>query len=440
MAKKNIKKIEIAKIKIWGEFVGAVAWDERGFANFEYDSAFLKKGLSLSPITMPNRDNFIYQFGNLNKETFKGLPGLLADSLPDAYGNKIIDAWLAQNGRSKEDFSPIERLCYMGKRGMGALEFEPVLDKDLQGTSHKIEIDKLVDLANEVLNERKKLNVAFSKNQKENKKAIEEIISVGSSAGGARPKAVIAYNEKTKEIRSGQVEAPKGFDYWLLKFDGVSKKSLGLHDPLGFGKIEYVYYLMAEMSGIKISESKLFNENNRSHFMTKRFDRKNGKKIHMQTLCGLAHFDYNQAGAYSYEQAFQIIRKISLSHEDSIQLFRRMVFNIVARNQDDHTKNISFLMKEDGKWCLSPAYDVTFSYDSTNLWLAQHQMMINGKRDNFKIFDIEKIAKDENIKNWKAIYEEVLSGILLWEQFAKDVDIEKSKILGIKKMHRLDLI
>jgi serine/threonine-protein kinase HipA len=330
--KKHIKTIEIAKVKLWDEFVGAVAWDERGFANFEYDSAFLKKGIQLSPIMMPNRENFIYQFSNLNKETYKGLPGLLADSLPDAYGNKIIDAWLAQMGRSREDFSPIERLCYMGKRGMGALEFEPILDKDLQGTSHKIEIDKLVDLANEILNERKKLSVAFSKNEKSNKKALEEIISVGSSAGGARPKAVIAYNEKTKEIRSGQVEAPKGFDYWLLKFDGVSKKSLGLHDPLGFGKIEYVYYLMAEMSGIKISESKLFNENNRSHFMTKRFDRKNGKKIHMQTLCGLAHFDYNQAGAYSYEQAFQIIRKMNLSHEDTIQLYRRMVFNIIARN------------------------------------------------------------------------------------------------------------
>jgi serine/threonine-protein kinase HipA len=343
-------------------------------------------------------------------------------------------------GRSKEDFSPIERLCYMGKRGMGALEFEPILDKDLQGTSHKIEIDKLVDLANEILNERKKLSVAFSKNEKSNKKALEEIISVGSSAGGARPKAVIAYNEKTKEIRSGQVEAPKGFDYWLLKFDGVSKKSLGLHDPLGFGKIEYVYYLMAEMSGIKISESKLFNENNRSHFMTKRFDRKNGKKIHMQTLCGLAHFDYNQAGAYSYEQAFQIIRKMNLSHEDTIQLYRRMVFNIVARNQDDHTKNISFLMEENGKWHLSPAYDVTFSYDSSNQWLSTHQMMINGKRDNFIISDIEKIAKDENIKNWKAIFEEVLSGILLWEKFAKDFDIEKDKILAIKRMHRLDLI
>ena len=439
MNKKKSKKIEIAKIKIWDQFVGAVAWDSRGYANCEYDSTFLKKGIQLSPIMMPNRENFIYQFSNLNKETYKGLPGLLADSLPDAYGNKIIDAWLARMGRSKDDFSPIERLCYMGKRGMGALEFEPILDKNSQSDSHKIEIDKLVDLANQILNERQTLKVTLSKNEKSNKNAIEEIISVGSSAGGARPKAVIAYNEKTKEIRSGQVEAPKGFDYWLLKFDGVSKKSLGLHDPLGFGKIEYAYYLMAEMAGIKISESKLFTENNRSHFMTKRFDRENGKKIHMQTLCGLAHFDYNQAGAYSYEQAFQVIRKLNLSHEDSIQLFKRMIFNVLSRNQDDHTKNISFLMREDGKWRLSPAYDVTYSFDSSNIWLSTHQMSINGKRDNFKISDFEKIAKDENIKNWKSIFEEVLSGVLLWENFAKDLEIEKDKIFNITKMHRLSL-
>ena len=439
MNKKKSKKIEIAKIKIWDQFVGAVAWDQRGYANFEYDSSFLKKGIQLSPIMMPNRENFIYQFSNLNKETYKGLPGLLADSLPDAYGNKIIDAWLAKTGRSKDDFSPIERLCYMGKRGMGALEFEPILDKNSQSDSHKIEIDKLVDLANQILNERQTLKVTLSKNEKSNKNAIEEIISVGSSAGGARPKAVIAYNEKTKEIRSGQVDAPKGFDYWLLKFDGVSKKSLGLHDPLGFGKIEYAYYLMAEMAGIKISESKLFTENNRSHFMTKRFDRENGKKIHMQTLCGLAHFDYNQAGAYSYEQAFQVIRKLNLSHEDSIQLFRRMIFNVLSRNQDDHTKNISFLMTDDGKWSLSPAYDVTYSFDSSNIWLSTHQMSINGKRDNFKISDFEKIAKDENIKNWKSIFEEVLSGVLLWENFAKDLEIEKDKIFNITKMHRLSL-
>jgi serine/threonine-protein kinase HipA len=439
MAKQISKKIEIAKIKIWDQFVGAVAWDSRGFANFEYDSTFLKKGIQLSPIMMPNRENFIYQFSNLNKETFKGLPGLLADSLPDAYGNKIINAWLAQMGRSKEDFSPIERLCYMGKRGMGALEFEPVLAKNSLNNSHRIEIDKLVDLANQILSERKKLNVAFSKNDKSNKNAIEEIISVSSSAGGARPKAIIAYNGKTKEILSGQVEAPKGFDYWLLKFDGVSKKSLGLHDPLGFGKIEYAYYLMAEMSGIKISESKLFTENNRSHFMTKRFDRENGRKIHMQTLCGLAHFDYNQAGAYSYEQAFQVIRKLNLSHEDTIQLFKRMIFNVLSRNQDDHTKNISFLMAEDGKWNLSPAYDITYSFDSSNIWLSTHQMSINGKRDNLKISDFEKIAKDENIKSWKSIFEEVLSGVLLWENFAKDLEIEKDKITIIKKIHRLNL-
>ena len=433
------KKINVATVKIWDKAVGAVAWDDIGFANFEYEKNFVKSKLEIAPLQMPLVENKIYNFPSLNKATYRGLPGLLADSLPDAFGNKIIDAWLAREGRSKDDFSSIERLCYTGHRGMGALEFEPIILKKKKVESVPIEISAMVKLANDILSSREKLNVELREDEKKNKDALEEIINVGTSAGGARPKAIIAYNPDNGEVRSGQLSAPEGFEYWLLKFDGVSKKSLGLNDPLGFGKIEYTYYLMAKKAGIIISDCKLFKENGRAHFMTKRFDRLNGEKVHMQTLCAIAHFDYNDPGTYSYEQAFQIIRKLSLSHQHSIQLFRRMVFNVIARNQDDHTKNISFLMRQTGEWELSPAYDVTFSHDLKNKWLMAHQMTLGGKQDDFKMDDFEKIAKAENIKNWKEIVEEIKEAVSLWRQLAKSNEVEQSKIDEIRKLHRLDI-
>jgi serine/threonine-protein kinase HipA len=273
------KKINVATINIWGNAVGAVAWDEKGFANFEYDKKFVKSKLEIAPLQMPLAEDEIYSFPSLNKETYKGLPGLLADSLPDAFGNKVIDAWLAREGRAKNDFSSIERLCYTGKRGMGALEFEPIILKKKKKESVPIEIASMVELANKILDDREKLNVELTEDEKKNKEAMEEIVSIGTSAGGARPKAVIAYNSTTGEVRSGQLSAPKDFEHWLLKFDGVSKKSLDLNDPLGFGKIEFTYYLMAKKAGINISECRLLKENGRSHFMTKRFDRENGENI-----------------------------------------------------------------------------------------------------------------------------------------------------------------
>ena len=431
------KKINVATIKIWNKQVGAIAWDEKGFANFEYDKDFVKSNLEISPLQMPLADNEIYSFPTLNKETFKGLPGLLADSLPDAFGNKIIDAWLAREGRAKEDFNPIERLCYTGYRGMGALVYEPVLLKKQKNESVPIEIAEMVELANEILGEKKKLNVELGKDEAKNKDALEEIISIGTSAGGARPKAVIAYDPKTGKVQSGQLTAPDGFEYWLLKFDGVSKESLGLNDPKGFGEIEYAYYLMATKAGINMSECRLFKENGRSHFMTKRFDRQNGQKVHMQTLCALAHFDYNDPGAYSYEQAFQVIRKLNLSHEYAIQLYRRMVFNVVARNQDDHTKNISFLMNQTGEWELSPAYDVTFGHDLKNKWLQAHQMTINGKKEKFIMSDFEKVAKAEGIKQWKNIIEEIITVVGTWKIFANEAEVDQTRLHEIQKLHRL---
>ncbi len=424
-------------MKLWGKSVGAVALDEKGIANFEYEKKFIKEKLEIAPLMMPLNEDQIYSFPMLGRETFKGLPGLLADSLPDAFGNKLIDAWLAREGRNKSDFSSIERLCYTGQRGMGALEFSPTIRKTGKLTSVPIEVGEMVKFANKVLGVRENFQVEIGANAKKNKEALETIISVGTSAGGARPKAVIAYNKNSGEVRSGQIQAPEGFEHWLLKFDGVSKAQLGLNDPLGFGKIEYTYYQMAEKAGIEMSECKLLKENGRTHFMTKRFDRVGTEKLHMQTLCAMAHFDYNEAGAFSYEQAFQIIKQLNLPHEHTLQLYRRMVFNIVARNQDDHTKNISFIMNKAGEWALSPAYDITFAYDQANPWMSAHQMTVNGKRDEFVLQDLEIVAKSTGIKNWKLIIEEVKEAVVQWKQLAAANEVDLVKINEIKKLHRM---
>lgn len=428
--------ITIAKINIWNQFVGAVLWDaKKGVATFEYDNAFIKNNLDLSPVIMSleavKSGKKIFSFPSLNKETYKGLPGLLADSLPDKYGNKLLDNWLAQQGRDPDAVNPVERLCYTGKRGMGALEFEPTI-KTVEDNREKIEIKELVRLAREVLDEKKKLKTNI--HGKVNK-ALTNIIRVGTSAGGARAKAIIAYNEKTGEVRSGQIDDLTDFGYWIIKFDGVTNKLLG--DPKGYGKIEYAYYKMATECGIKMTECKLLNENNRAHFMTKRFDREGNKKIHMQTLCAIAHFDYNDPHSYSYEQAFQIMRQLRLPYGDLEQLFLRMVFNVVARNQDDHTKNISFLMDESGKWKLAPAYDVTYAYDPKNKWMKAHQMSINGKNDDITKADVLAVAKEMNIKKPAAIIKRVNDSVKNWKKHAKNCEVDTEQIKSISFTHDL---
>jgi serine/threonine-protein kinase HipA len=417
--------IAIADVKIWNHKVGVVLWDQqRNYGVFEYDKQFFKLGLDLSPIMMPvadaQRGSKVFSFPLLNPDTFKGLPGLLSDSLPDKFGNQIIDAWLAQQGKSSSDFNPVDRLCYIGKRGMGALEFEPASSSPVE-KSNPIEIQELVKFAKEVLDTRSDFHSDF-----DSEKGFSDILQVGSSAGGARAKAIIAYNKTTGDVRSGQVDGLEGFDYWLIKFDGVTNHQLG--DPKGYGNIEYAYYLMAIDAGITMSESKLMTENNRSHFMTKRFDRQNNQKIHMQTLCGIAHFDYNMPRAYSYEQAFQIMRQMKLPYSDMEELYRRMVFNVMSRNQDDHTKNISFLMFPNGEWQLSPAYDVTYAYNPDNFWLKAHQMSVNGKRENILLEDLLAVAKNINLKKPKPIIElcnEVLSN---WSDYATKSGIENTQI------------
>jgi serine/threonine-protein kinase HipA len=426
--------IDVAEIKIWGELLGAVRWDvQKQLASFQYDKKFLTRGFDLSPIKMPIKNgNRIYNFPELRKEkdeqidTFKGLPGLLADTLPDKYGNQLMNVWLAQNGRSVNSLNPVEQLCFIGTRGMGALEFEPAQFKSNKKT-FAIEIKSLIEGAQKMLSNRKDLKESLQKNEQ---KAMSEILKIGTSAGGARPKAVIAYNKKTGRVRSGQTIAPKGFEHWLLKLDGVSNVQFGISH--GFGRVEYAYYLMAKDCRIDMMDSELLEENSRAHFMTKRFDREGSNtKHHIQTFCGISHFDYNNLYSYSYEQLFQTMRTLRLTYPESEQMFRRMVFNVMAVNYDDHTKNFSFRLKQKGKWELSPAYDVCYSYDPDNIWVNQHSLSINGKNKDINKSDLKTIALTNNIKKWEKIIEEIKDIVCNWEEYADKVRVSsklKNKI------------
>jgi len=428
----------IAKVQLWGRTIGAVSLEEgRDVASFQYDRAFAASGIELSPLVMPLSER-VYEFPALPRNTFLGLPGLLADSLPDEFGNALIDAWLATQGRTAGNFSAVERLCYTGARGMGALEFAPALGPK-PGKATKIEIDELVRLAGEVLTHRGDLQGHFHEAGKE--KALQDILRVGTSAGGARAKAVIAWNRATNEVRSGQIAAGDGFDYWLLKFDGVAgKKDKELEDPKGYGTIEYAYHLMAREAGITMAECRLLEENGRRHFMTRRFDRlAGGEKLHMQSLCALAHFDFNQAGAYAYEQALLTLRQLKLPMAAVEEQFRRMVFNIVSRNQNDHVKNISFLMNKRGEWSLAPAFDLTYSYNPSGSWTTAHQMTLNGRRDGFTMSDYEVCAKTALMKRGRAakIIDEVQSAVKRWPEFAAAAKLSEEWRDKIKKTHRL---
>jgi serine/threonine-protein kinase HipA len=428
----------VAEVKLWGRTIGAVAIaDGSRVATFEYDSAFAKSGIEISPITMPLSGR-IYTFSNLPHETFHGLPGLLADSLPDRFGNALINAWLATQGRQPDSFNAVERLCYTGKRGIGALEFFPA-SGPTELEANRIQIDQLVKLASDVLMHRNDFGVSFTDDNKEH--ALNDILRVGTSAGGARAKAVIAWNPATNEVRSGQIQAGDGFEYWLLKFDGVKgNKDKELEDPQGYGVIEYAYSKMARDCGITMSECRLFEENGRQHFMTRRFDRPaSGGKLHMQSLGALAHYDFNNAGAYAYEQALMVIRQLDLPMRATEELFRRMVFNIVARNQDDHVKNIAFLMDRDGNWSLSPAFDMTYSYNPSGRWTARHQMTLNGKQDNFVLDDFKACAKAASMKRGRAetILKEVQETVSRWSSYAEEAGVPDEWCDKIRQILRL---
>lgn len=430
-----------ASVVLWGREVAAVSWlSSDDYAVFQYDPEFAASGIQLSPLAMPLSPD-PYSFPALPKQTFKGLPGLLADALPDKYGDRLIDTWLAEQGRTPGSFNPVERLCYVGRRGMGALEFKPAVG----GTARKpssVDVANLVRLANLVLDEKESLEGVLS--GKNDLTAIDDILRVGTSAGGARAKAILAWNPQTGEFRHGQVDAGGGFEHWLMKFDGIdNNRDKEEPDPQGFGLIEYAYYLMATDAGIDMMPCRLHNEGGRSHFMTRRFDRpidESGetRKLHMQSLCALQHYDFNDPSGYSYEQAILTIRQLDLGAQALEQQFLRAVFNVVARNQDDHVKNIAFLMDRDGSWTLSPAFDVTYSYNPSGDWTGQHQMSLNGKRDGFQLEDLNTLAETASVKPAKArkLIAQARDVVSNWPDYAAKAGIGNDTVRKIGNAHR----
>jgi len=408
-----------ARVLLWGSDIGAVSWlEDRAVGVFQYTPEFADSGIEVAPLVMPLREA-PYEFPALSNETFNGLPGMLADSLPDKFGKTLINTWLASQGRTPASFTPVERLCYTGTRGIGALEFRPAI-RGAPTAAREIEIGALVYLANRVLDDRIAIERKFTGDK--DKESIEDILRVGTSAGGARAKAVLAWNEATGEFRSGQAPANKGFTHWLIKFDGVSNnKDKELADPKGFGRIEYAYHLMAKEAGITMNDCRLHEEGGRAHFLTRRFDRlDDGNKLHMQSLGAMMHYDFNQAGANSYEQAIQAIKRLGLPMEDVEQQFVRAAFNVIARNQDDHVKNIAFLMNRRGLWRLSPAFDVAYSYNPSGAWTARHQMSLNGKRGGFVRDDLLSFAKVGGIKKTRAkqMLDKIAAAVARWPNFA----------------------
>ncbi len=419
-----MKETLVAEVLLWDRLVGAVAWDERNHVgHFEYDNRFRLSGFEVSPLMMPLRGQDIYTFRQLSEETYQGLPGMLADALPDYFGNQVINAYLRASKRKENSMNPVERLCYIGTRGMGALEFRPAFSRTVKAS--KMDVSGLASLAAKILQERE----SFRADLNDKDGCFQEILQVGTSAGGARAKAVIAWNEKTNDVYSGQVKAPKGCDYWLLKFDVV-------RDGKSYGRIEYLYHLLARACGIEMCNCRIFEDGEHAHFMTKRFDRVNGEKLHAQTLCAMAHLDYNQPTANSYEQAFAVLEELRLPVEAKEQLFRRMVFNIVFRNQDDHTKNISFLMNPKGAWCLAPAYDVTWAYKPNTKWTGLHQLSANGKRDGFKHHDLMMVAKMFDIPSASQVIKRICEVANSIGDFATQAGVDRTIVDAMKSHYR----
>ena len=436
----GIELLTVAAVTLWDTRIAAVSIGPGArYATFQYDPAFVRSGIEIAPVQMPLRAQ-PYSFPGLPQDAFSGLPGLLADSLPDRWGTALVNAWLASQGREQSSFDVVQRLCYVGTRGMGALEFEPAHEPAVSA-GVDLQIDALVRLASEVLAERAEFVAELSENPDE--EAMKEILAVGSSAGGARPKAIIAYNETTSQVRSGQVQVGEGFRHWLLKFDGVSRAGdHGLTDPQGWGAVEYAYSKLARAAGIEMTECRLLEEHGRRHFMTRRFDRPNdGGKLHAQTVGALEHVSYNEPGAYSYEQLLLLIRRLGLGTPVAEQQFRRMVFNILARNQDDHVKNVAFLMDREGAWSLAPAYDVIWAWKPGNPWLGSHQMSVNGKRDGFSVADLRAVAAVASLPRGRAetILAEVGEAVAGWPRVAEEVGVDEPMVEQIARSHRLKL-
>lgn len=421
--------ITTTEVYLWGSRIGILHLaEDHPYVTFEYDRDFVGSGIQLSPIMMPLSSQ-LYEFPNLVTDAFHGVPGLISDSLPDRFGNAVIAQWLAMQGRTTADFNVLDRLCYTGSRGMGALEYVPATGP-AASPDERVNVSEMVQFASQVLQQRSQIDISLSQNT-----TYRQLVQLGTSAGGARAKAIVAWNEATGEVRYGQVNCGDGFDYWIMKFDGVSSNGdHGLEDRPEYTKIEYAYHLMAREAGIRMNECRLLEENGRHHFMTKRFDRVDGRKLHMQTLGAIAHIDYNIPGLCSYEQAALYMRQMHLPADDIEQFYRRMVFNVLAVNQDDHVKNVSFLMNRRGEWSLSPAYDITFSYNPENIWLSAHQMSVNGKRHDIMNVDLMECGKrmDISTPRIRRVIEEVSSAIGKWQTIANSVGIREETMSAIQ--------
>ncbi|MCC2825708.1 type II toxin-antitoxin system HipA family toxin [Faecalicatena orotica] len=420
-----------AEVYLWGTRVGIIHQDlNKPYASFEYDADFLKSGIEISPVMMP-LSNIVYEFPLLSGEPFWGMPGLVVDSLPDSFGNKVIEQWLASQGKSIKDFTAIDRLCYTGKRGMGALEYVPA-SSGITDINENINVTEMVKFASDVLNQRESITL-----NAQEALTYSQLVQVGSSAGGARAKALIAWNKKTNEIRSGQLNLDKDYDYWLMKFDNVSKNGdHGLEDEPEYTLIEYAYYKMALDAGIQMNECRIYSKAGENHFMTKRFDRIDGKKVHMQSLGAIAHISYKEPRLCSYEMAAQYMQEMNLPMKDIEQFYRRMVFNCIAVNQDDHVKNISFLMDRSGEWRLSPAYDMTFSYNVMNKWLSAHQMTVNGKKSGIDLDDLLMTGTKMGLRKKKCV--DIISQVSIvvskFARYAEELKIKEKTILDIEKI------
>lgn len=425
------KRISSCYVSIWGQTVGAVIWD-RGQSYFEYDTQFLKSGIELSPIHMPLSEQ-IYSFPNLERSVFHSLPGLLANSIPDNFGNKLINNWFKSQGIHLKDLNSVDRLCYIGKRGMGALEFSPCpaakLDKVVP-----VNVERLLQLAKHAMDNQGELNTNLGRSDQDRAKAMLDIIRVGTSAGGAVPKAIIAMDDQGN-IRSGQAESGEGFKHYLLKFDCANEwASEELGQPVSDTRIEYAYHLMAKAAGIDMMACKLLHEaEGRTHFLTERFDRIDGEKQHVLNFSAMAHVGWNPVGTVGYEDLFAVMRALQIPYAEQAEQFRRMLFNVLVRNTDDHVKQFSFMMNKSGEWHISPAYDITFSYDADDYLASQHKMSINGKQDNFEIRDFLEIAENVGMNNIVEIIEQVEGAIDMWPVYAKDAGLDSETSNFVRK-------
>ena len=422
--------VPIVEVRIWGKAVGAVALDPAlGYYAFEYQPAFVRSGVELAPLTMPlDAASEPFVFTDLPESTYRRLPGMLADALPDDFGNALIDAWMAREGVEKAQITSLDRLAYMGKRGLGALEFKPARGPKPSKSTSAIEMAALVESARRAVQGELDTDAHAEA-------ALAQIIQVGTSAGGARAKAVVSWNPKTHEIRAGQFDVQAGFEHWLIKFDGVgADERLGVSGD--YGRIEYAYHLMAKAAGIVMSPCRLLEENGRAHFMTRRFDRDGNAKHHLQTLCGVAHLDYRQKATHDVSQLLMTVDRLQLGYPAMEEAFRRVAFNVAAANCDDHSKNVSFLLREGGAWELAPAYDVTHAYNPKGEWTYQHQMSVNGKFAGISRDDLMVVADQFVVGTAPKVLEQVRDAVSRWPDFARQAKVSPSEVKRIRDHHR----